>query len=145
MEGTRAVIFYNRRSRHGRGVRLLVKVVAYLVAQKQKAFAHRRRPKRARRLQAQIDHPPNSTLHRHHRQDAYTAYIIGRTPIQRCRCPRQSLARDGCDNAKLLSSLCRKLPNLTVQVAIFGVHYRQHRRLSSENTSSQSRPCLTGL
>jgi hypothetical protein len=26
---------------------------------------------------------------------------------------------DGCDNAKLLSSLCRKLPNLTVQVDIF--------------------------
>ena len=26
---------------------------------------------------------------------------------------------DGCDNAKLLSSLCRKLPNLTVQVAFF--------------------------
>src|SRR5918992_3790431 len=28
---------------------------------------------------------------------------------------------DGCDNAKLLSSLCRKLPNLTVQVDKFGV------------------------
>src|ERR671914_1177794 len=26
---------------------------------------------------------------------------------------------DGCDNAKLLSSLCRKLPNLTVQVEFF--------------------------
>jgi hypothetical protein len=26
---------------------------------------------------------------------------------------------DGCDNAKLLSSLCRKLPNLTVQVETF--------------------------
>ena len=26
---------------------------------------------------------------------------------------------DGCGNAKLLSSLCRKLPNLTVQVEIF--------------------------
>jgi hypothetical protein len=30
---------------------------------------------------------------------------------------------DECENAELLSSLCRKLPNLTVQVKIFEARY----------------------
>src|SRR5918999_4680561 len=56
---------------------------------------------------------------------------------------------DGCDNAKLLSSLCRKLPNLTVQVEIFGVlnhdlkpinpfavgYHRRHYRLKQGRSS----------
>ena len=43
---------------------------------------------------------------------------------------------DGCDNAKLLSSLCRKLPNLTVQVEKFvrekGLYRGSHEWLEKE-------------
>ena len=44
---------------------------------------------------------------------------LARRQFFKCGGAQRGVFSDGCDNAKLLSSLCRKLPNLTVQVEFF--------------------------
>src|ERR671915_423700 len=51
---------------------------------------------------------------------------------------------DGCDNAKLLSSLCRKLPNLTVQVERFELGSSVLPLTSGEWSESTHRTPPTG-